>query len=274
MKHRVFSLSLFLFVLTWVSSPASVLAYSYFVYDEWGGSYSDAEKSPSNSEDDLMCWAAAASNILAWTGWGNVAGESFSDEDVIFQYFQDHWTDQGGSTYYGWDWWFDGINDSQGASGWSQVDVPGGGFWEPTYHFQDYYLWTPNDWVAMQAIECLFDEGYGITLAVTDNSGGHAITCWGYDYDAEGNFLGVYVTDSDDDKGSGNPDDRLAYYDVAYSGGLTGSWYLRDFYGYDTWYITEVHGLEIAHAPEPATLLLVGSGLAGFAGIRRRFRKR
>jgi hypothetical protein len=61
-----------------------------------GGTWHDAEKSPTNEEDDLMCWAAAASNILAWTGWGYPSGTSFANEDDMFGYYQDHWTDQGG----------------------------------------------------------------------------------------------------------------------------------------------------------------------------------
>jgi hypothetical protein len=99
---------------------------SYMLIDEWGGTWHDAEKSPTNSEDDLMCWAAAASNVLQWTGWGAVLG--LDTADAIFDHFQDHWTDEGGLMEYGWDWWFDGTNPSQGWSGWSQVDVPGGGF--------------------------------------------------------------------------------------------------------------------------------------------------
>ena len=44
-------------------------ATSYYLWDDWGGTYSDAEKSPTNTDDDLMCWAASAANLLAWTGW-------------------------------------------------------------------------------------------------------------------------------------------------------------------------------------------------------------
>ncbi|MFO8012577.1 MAG: hypothetical protein R6X20_04635, partial [Phycisphaerae bacterium] len=132
--------------------------------DHWGGTWADAEKVPPDdgpgedpnvpgTADDYMCWAAVASNLLEWTGWGKTGGMTTADD--MFAYFQDHWTDQGGNMYYGWDWWFDGTNDSPGdPDEWSQVDVPGGGFY-PSQAFSDYYLfygsYTPPDWLPMLA---------------------------------------------------------------------------------------------------------------------------
>jgi hypothetical protein len=235
------------------------------VYEQWGGTYYDAEKSSTNTEDDLMCWAASASNILAWTGWGKCYSTS---ADAIFAYFQDHWTNAGGNVYYGWDWWFDGTNNSQGYSGWSQVDVDGGGFWT-SYSLSDYFLGTSTDSAALWAIDYLFDRGYGVSLGVTNGTNGHAITCWGYEYDDYGNIVGIYVTDSDDSKTSTNPLDILAYYKVVSS---NGKWYLQNFYGYDTWYITEVDGLKLCSVPEPATMLLLVSGIIGLAGFKRKLK--
>ncbi|HUU42822.1 MAG TPA: proprotein convertase P-domain-containing protein, partial [Planctomycetota bacterium] len=63
---------------------------SYLLTDFHGGTWSDTEKSPTNTEDDLMCWAAAASNVLEWTGWGETGGMTTSDQ--MFAYFQNHWT--------------------------------------------------------------------------------------------------------------------------------------------------------------------------------------
>jgi hypothetical protein len=245
---------------------------TYLLTDNYGGSWCDAEKSPTNSEDDLMCWAAAASNALEWTGWGKVGG--MTNTDQMFSYFQDHWTDDGGLMVYGWDWWFDGSNPSQGWPGWSQVDVPGGDF-HPSENFYDYYHSNSNDSQALSAIDQYLRAGYATTLGVYWNtnaqddplSGGHAITVWGFNYDSQDptKIYGIWVTDSDDDKNLVNPDDTLRYYDVAYNNS-TNKWYLQDFYGSNNTYIGVVQAIE--SIPEPATVLILALG--SLATLRKR----
>lgn len=255
-------------------SSGTVSASTYLMYDHWGGTWSDANKNSVSTEDDLMCWAATAANMLSWTGWGYPTGQGFTDADSIFAYYQDHWTDAGGNMFYGIDWWFDGTNNVQGVPSWSQVDVPGGGFW-PAYNVGDYYWLSPDDDLAMSAIDVFLHAGYGVGLGlkrvVGGTSYGHAITCWGYDWDSTGNYLGIWVTDSDDNQNMASPPATLDYYQVASIGG---QWYLQDYFGTDSWWITEVHGLErvpFAPVPLPAPILLFGSGLIGLAGLRKRF---
>lgn len=262
MKQSSFLLLLVIFIGMLSTSTAS--ATSFYLWDNWGGTYYDAEKSPTNDDDDLMCWAASAANILAWTGWGSNIG----DADAIFSYFQDYWTDEGGHVVFGVDWWFDGTNDSQGFSGWSQVDVDGGGGFYTGYNINDYLLWSDYTPSAMNNIYYLLYYGYGTSLGVTDGDTiGHAITCWGFEYDENGYFTGIWVTDSDDDKDESNPSDELVYYDVLLD---AGKWYLQDFYGYDTIYISDVTGLAGMPIPEPATALLFGLGILWIAGVSRK----
>jgi hypothetical protein len=55
----------------------------YLLCDYLGGRY-DVKKTVSSTEDDLMCWAAAASYILAWSRWGFPSTESFTDSISIY----------------------------------------------------------------------------------------------------------------------------------------------------------------------------------------------
>jgi hypothetical protein len=216
---------------------------SYLMHENWGGSWTDAEKTSGNSEDDNMCWAAAASNVLDWTGWGRVDG--MTNTDNIFGYFQDHWTDQGGQMGYGWQWWLSGYNPSNGWSGWSQVDVAGGGF-HPTQNFSSIYHRTSNTYSTMGAVDTYLRAGYGTTLAIYGR-GGHAITAWGFTHDADNpsSYNGVYITDSDDYKNHPAAPDRLRYYEVEH---IDGKWFLQNYFGSDAWYIGGVYGLEQAPA--------------------------
>ena len=229
----LFVLSLFCTLCPYVFSD------SYYLWEDWGGSgIYDVEKSPTNYDDDLLCWAAATSNILDWTGWGNVS-ETINDNNDIFQYYQDHWSDQGGHSYYGTKWWFDGETpETQGLSGWSQLEVAGGNFWPEDNFYANIQL-TQDKTLTLAAIDSFLHNGYAIALGV-QGPGGHAITCWGIEYE-NGNYTKIWVTDSDDSKSELTPPDLLRGYDVLYE---NDKWYLQDFYNDDTWYISDVFGLE------------------------------
>jgi len=75
----------------------------YMLFDHFGGRFHDVKKTVASTQDDLMCWAAAASNVLAWTKWGFPSTQTFTDETSIFQYFQDHWVDSVGFVEKAWE---------------------------------------------------------------------------------------------------------------------------------------------------------------------------
>ncbi|MHA1907986.1 MAG: PKD domain-containing protein, partial [Candidatus Thorarchaeota archaeon] len=233
----------------------------YIVYEYWDGYWTDAEKTSDNTDDDLLCWAATCSNVLEYTGWGLVGGMWNSDD--MFMHYQNHWTDEGSLMEFGWNWWFDGTETDPG-DGWAGVDVAGGGNFWPTYTFTDYYHEQNTDSAALSAVDTYLHNGYGVGLAIyTDTGGGHAITCWGYAYN-ETHYLGLYVTDSDDDKSyqsTDPPPDRLRYYNVAFDD-AENRWHLQDYYGSDNWWIGSVQALEsfpndrpVADAGGPYTAL-------------------
>jgi hypothetical protein len=220
---------------------------SYLLHENFGGSWNDAEKTRISSEDDNMCWAAAASNVLAWTGWGQVDGMRSTDE--MFGYFQNHWTDAGGQMGYGWQWWMSGYNPSNGWNGWSQVDVAGGGFHSQT-SFSSLYHRNSNTYTAMSSLNTYLRSGYGTALAIY-GPGGHAITAWGLTHDASNTsaYTGIYITDSDDYKNHPDAPDRLRYYEVEL---VSGKWHLQNYFGSNSWYIGGVYGLERAPAAPTA----------------------
>ncbi len=194
----------------------------YFLCDNWGGSPLDAKKTVSSTEDDLMCWAAAASNVLAWTKWGFPSGQVFNDETSIFKYFQGHWLDISGFTNEAWEWWFDGKDRKN-------VDVSGGGFWKASENsFGKYYHVQPDRRKALSAIAEFLGNGYGVVLELMSQNGGHYLTCWGYKKDDDGRYVGIYTTDSDDTS------QNLRYYELTQD--MSGQEEWARFQ--DWWYLT------------------------------------
>jgi len=212
----------------------------------------DAEKLPPDDPDypkqpgtgdDYLCWAAAASNALWYTGWGDTSG--MLSEDDVFQEFKDHWTDYGCWPEWAMEWWFDGT-DSSGPGGSSSHDG-GGGFYteDEFYDFYEYYHEDGNDSSVMSSIDSYLRSSYGVTLGVfqSGSPAGHAITCWGFNYnpsDAD-DYYGIWITDSDDSKNLEAPPDRLRYYEIRSEGG---KWFLNDYYGSNTWFIDIVQSIE------------------------------
>ncbi len=238
----------------------------YYIWNDYGGTWSDANKKWSN--DYNLCWAATSSNTLTWAGWNaNYAGSG-----AKFDYFKANWTNVGGAISFGWEWWFDGKNPSQNWKDWSHVTDYGtsGNFYSTAqftsaFHYYDVYSASDKS-QTMATIDSYLHDGYGTGLAIyTDSGGGHAISIWGIDTDDFGNYTGIWITDSDD-----NTYD-LMHYNVSL---IDSAWYLEGgHYDTDKWWIGVVDGLDrnpLANSPEPSSLILLLSGLIGLMAFRRK----
>ncbi len=264
------------------SAPTDNAAFEdYLVYEHYEGNWSDAEKTANNTDDDSMCWAAAASNVLEWTGWGfvNAPEGDLTNCDEMFAHYQAHWVNKGAPPNAGWCWWFNGTGDDLAI--YDNVDVDGGGdFWTPPYNYFNFAHYYRSPYTqSLQKIDEYLSSGYGVALAIKDAA--HAITCWGFRYDPSVNkttnpqdyYKGIWVTNSDDDKNFTGPaqeaPNRLRYYNVSYNS-TKNKWIFVD--GWPGRDITVVYGLEhfnaapIAEANGPyvgfegAAIIFDGSG--------------
>lgn len=215
-------------VVIWVVQPS--FAGSYFVFEDRGGTWHDADKSCPRADDGLMCWAAAAANVLKWGRWDTKDHDS---EASIFSCFHDHWTNGTGSPAVAWQWWLNGRRAGSPGTGGpaahgSNDDLScdfgklgahpksagsGGRYW-PSFGFRSYFHEEFDPSKSMDAIDDFLHKGYGVVMGVErkDKPTGHVVTVWGRRTDERGRFEGVYVTNSDDGAR------RLDYFPIIWDG--------------------------------------------------------
>lgn len=235
-----------------IISPATASGEEFRLDREFGGSWHDAEKSSSNRNDDWLCWASAAANVLAWTGWHD--SQRFPDADSIFHYYTEHWNDHpAGSPRESWRWWFQGINNSKRGA---QVQKKGGSFF-PEAPFPVKKWGHPpgslfrgigqnqlkrNPYLLRDTLQ----QGYGVALQIVhplsgDDRDSHIITLWGYRATSFNRFSGILISDSDDNKQATtavNAEDRLVYYPVELKDNV---WWFT--YKEQRWRILAAYGL-------------------------------
>lgn len=200
---------------------AAILENSQFTMESLD--FIDAEKTDLPSDgDDLLCWAASTANMLTFTGWGEKAG--FSGTDELLDLFVEHFTDVGSHQLYGLEWFFNGVYQMKGLSGWAQEKNPGsGGGYLKQYASErviNYVNMVDRPEKIATGMNQL-ENGCGMGLGISwidkngNRNGGHAITCWGYlcdkDFAQEDReyYQALIVSDSDSDM-QADPNRRTA----------------------------------------------------------------
>ena len=181
-------------------------------FDLYDLSFIDTEKTSIDDGDEYLCWAAASSNMLYYTGWGAKAG--FSDEDALFDLFASSFTDDGSHQENAMAWFFNGaalqrnslISFTPGAKV-RNYPRSGGYFRDYAYDMVSGYRYVRG----AGDMNVMFDyikKGYGVSPGISLQSGyeivgAHAITLWGMvtdlSYSANQNeyYHGVLISDSD-----------------------------------------------------------------------------
>lgn len=218
----------------------SAFAESYFGYDEWGGTWHDANKKIYWIDDDDMCWAAVASNVLFWGGWAPY----YDSAQEVFEGFVHLWSRGTGNSLNGWSWWLNGVLILNQAS---QPNEPGN-FWSISgYDIVDYFYENSetqgNEEHLLDSIATYLHNGYGVRLSITEGGDvGHAITVWGYEYAENGDYTGIWITDSDDSIIAGGLHGREKKPKLLPVQLIGNYWYLGG--DYDGWYIEIVQALD------------------------------
>lgn len=195
----------------------------YGWYDVNKTSSVDSDYNLEKAKDDNLCWAATASNILHWwfrvnadyirrydelhpdkakirpsseypkTGTQNMGG-SIYQESEIFQYFINHFVDEGGWGDDGFNWFVSGTVPTMPA----MTQDSGGGFFSDVFP-KGKHLATNKQGLSKDIFtETIIDviENHK-ALGLTSLSGRtHLMSVWGAEFDDEGYVKAIYLADN------------------------------------------------------------------------------
>ena len=177
----------------------------------------DVEKTWYGDDDDLMCVAATASNMLVGSGWAAQAG--FTNSDDVFEAMLDAFPNEGtGLNGPHIPWFFSGY----AQRGMGSYDSPGFKGYLPQYEFINMTEHFDFNYET-EAVYNKLREGYAASISLYlyrfedhEQFGAHAVTLWGfvtdpnYPADSKKHYKYIFVTDSDSNLAKKGKDRRTA----------------------------------------------------------------
>lgn len=180
------------------------------------GGWYDFDKTFTTDRD--MCWAAAASNVIAWWQDRNKALTSTAGAPTgpaVWDTFKQSFNNISGDPIDAMQWYFDGqCSDNTIRASLTQYGQDKGGYYadllegEPQYKLSSIMGLAQYDFTdprVYTSVLCnLLDQGYGIALGIAGNMSdgrryGHAITLWAAEVNPETGILSkIWITDPDD----------------------------------------------------------------------------
>ncbi|MBC2594243.1 hypothetical protein H5P28_08205 [Ruficoccus amylovorans] len=273
-KVRSFALVALIGVL---ALPA-LRAETYLVSSTFAGDTRYAVQKLFDGNDDDLCWAATASNLIqnwqdrwlqnggtipAGTPNGMVTQIAYSTD--VFATFVNNWTNAGGESYIGMQWWYTDSYTYLADSSELKPGATGGAYWidlgldkDEIFSHTDLY----NDEMPVEAslftdwLDDLVGMNYLAALGIFTNAGdAHAIPVWGYEM-VDDTLTGIWISDSD----SGVESNFLVdvYWDNSFNGWLLGDAHTSNpDVTYTGWFVGDMDMFVLPMVPEPSLVALI-----------------
>ncbi len=281
-----------LLTIAMVLALSALRAETYMVSSTYAGDTRYAVQKLFNGQDNELCWAAAASNLIqnwqdqwvqnggtipAGTPNGQVTQTAYSTD--VFATFVDSWTNLGGEPYIAMQWWYCGVFTYLAGASQLKPDAASGGYWtelglnkDTIYTLTNIYNEetpvAPSLFTGLLANTIQADSLSSLVIFNHANNHAHALALWGYEM-VDDMLTGLWITDSD----SGVASNYLVdvSWDSTYNGWMLGETHNSDPQNFEGWLVGQMDVFSLPMVPEPSLVALILGILAlGCVFLRRR----